>query len=33
MKLEKHFFGITADGDRADLYRLSNDAGTEGEAH
>jgi aldose 1-epimerase len=27
MKLEKHFFGITADGDRADLYRLSNDAG------
>ncbi len=27
MKLEKHFFGRTADGDRADLYRLSNDAG------
>jgi len=27
MKLEKHFFGITADGDRADLCRLSNDAG------
>ena len=27
MKLEKHFFGTTTDGDRADLYRLSNDAG------
>jgi aldose 1-epimerase len=27
MKLEKHFFGITADDDQADLYRLSNDAG------
>ena len=27
MKLEKHFFGNTADGDRVDLYRLSNDAG------
>jgi aldose 1-epimerase len=27
MKLEKHFFGRTTDGDRADLYRLSNDAG------
>jgi aldose 1-epimerase len=27
MKLEKHFFGITADGDQADLYRLYNDAG------
>ena len=27
MKIEKHFFGITTDGDRADLYRLSNDAG------
>jgi len=27
MKLEKHLFGRTADGDRADLYRLSNDAG------
>jgi len=29
MKLEKHFFGRTPDGDRADLYRLSNDAGME----
>ena len=27
MKLEKHFFGRTTAGDRADLYRLSNDAG------
>ena len=27
MKLEKSFFGKSADGDRADLYRLSNDAG------
>ena len=27
MKLEKHFFGFTADDDQADLYRLSNDAG------
>jgi aldose 1-epimerase len=27
MKLEKQFFGETADGDRADLYRLSNDTG------
>ena len=27
MKLEKQFFGETADGDSADLYRLSNDTG------
>ena len=27
MKLEKHFFGTTTDGGRADLYRLSTDAG------
>ncbi|MGD8949030.1 MAG: galactose-1-epimerase, partial [Desulfobacterales bacterium] len=27
MKFEKTFFGKTADGGRADLYRLSNDAG------
>ena len=27
MKIEKLFFGSTADGDRADIYRISNDTG------